>query len=334
MENIVFSVIVPVYNVERYLGKCVDSIMTQTYKNFELILIDDGSTDKSAIICDEYQKKYKNVKVIHKKNGGVTSARKEGAKNSIGEYIVCVDADDYIEKKYLENFYKIIVENKVDIICGGLIVECKNKEIEKPAKLGRNFFLKDDIEKKIYPFLIEDKNSKYFTSSLCGKAIRKKLFQNEQAKISDNIKIGEDKICIIGCIFKANSLYITENNLYYYRYNEESATKSKKVYDWDEQLLIRQHLICRLLNSKINFISQINRNTTHGLFNVVLSNFNRKESYFIIANDIKKRIRKDDYFEIFNNTNFKFFSKGNLAKYALKYRLVFLIYLYYKFKNF
>ena len=109
------SVIVPVYNVEKYLTKCVDSIMNQTYKDLEIILVDDGSTDNSGKICDEYVKKDKRFKVIHKKNGGLSDARNVGIKNSTGEYLSFIDSDDYIDNDMIECLYNACIKNNADI---------------------------------------------------------------------------------------------------------------------------------------------------------------------------------------------------------------------------
>ena len=109
------SVVVPVYNVEKYLRKCIDSIINQTYKNLEIILVDDGSPDKCGEICDEYAKKDNRVKVIHKKNAGVSSARNDGIDNATGEYIIFVDSDDWLE----DNAIEIMVDklNEYDYDC-------------------------------------------------------------------------------------------------------------------------------------------------------------------------------------------------------------------------
>lgn len=99
-----FSIIVPVYNVERYLKKCVETILKQTYKNYEIILVNDGSTDQSGEICDEFSMNYQCINVIHKKNGGLSSARNVGLREANGEYIIFIDSDDYIESGTLEEF--------------------------------------------------------------------------------------------------------------------------------------------------------------------------------------------------------------------------------------
>lgn len=114
MDNPIISVIVPVYNVEEYLSRCIDSILAQTFTDFELLLINDGSTDNSGRICDEYIKNDSRIKVFHTKNFGVSSARNKGIENAIGKYISFVDSDDEVFNTYLETLYNHIV--KCDIV--------------------------------------------------------------------------------------------------------------------------------------------------------------------------------------------------------------------------
>lgn len=111
------SIIVPIYNVEKYIRKCIESIINQTYRNIEIILVDDGSPDNCGKICDEYAKKDSRVKVIHKKNGGLSDARNKGTEVATGEYIMYVDSDDYIELSACEELYNIINAGNVDIVC-------------------------------------------------------------------------------------------------------------------------------------------------------------------------------------------------------------------------
>ena len=122
MKNLI-SVIVPVYNVEKYIRKCVDSILAQTYKNIEIILVDDGSTDLSSQICDEYQNGFDNVTVIHKDNGGLVSARKAGIEVVKGDYVSCVDGDDWIDEDMISYLYNIVRDNKSDIAISNRIQE-------------------------------------------------------------------------------------------------------------------------------------------------------------------------------------------------------------------
>ena len=113
------SVIVPVYNVEKYLARCVDSILAQTYENLEVILVDDGATDRSGLICDEFASKDSRVKVIHKKNGGLSSARNAGLETAAGEYIAFVDSDDWIEPDAYAHMMQLMKKHQVKLVCGG-----------------------------------------------------------------------------------------------------------------------------------------------------------------------------------------------------------------------
>ena len=117
------SIIVPVYNVEKYLKRCVDSILEQTYKDFELILVDDGSTDDSGTICDEQQKRDNRVRVIHQKNGGLSAARNSGLAEAKGDYITFIDSDDFIDKTFLEVLYQNALQYVADVsVCGYQLV--------------------------------------------------------------------------------------------------------------------------------------------------------------------------------------------------------------------
>lgn len=107
-DKILISVVVPIYNVEKYLNKCVDSLLNQDYSNLEIILVDDGSTDSSGKIVDEYKEKNKNIKVIHKENGGLSSARNAGLKEAIGQYIIFIDSDDWIDTKMISTLFNLI----------------------------------------------------------------------------------------------------------------------------------------------------------------------------------------------------------------------------------
>ena len=115
MTESLISIVVPIYNVEKYLNRCVDSILNQTYRDIEIILVDDGSPDRCGSICDEYQKRDTRIKVIHKKNGGLSDARNAGIKMAHGEYITCIDSDDFISPFFLENLWTAMKKSKCEI---------------------------------------------------------------------------------------------------------------------------------------------------------------------------------------------------------------------------
>jgi Glycosyltransferases involved in cell wall biogenesis len=151
MQNLI-SVIVPIYNCENYINQCVDSILAQTCTNFELLLIDDGSSDNSGIICDEYAKKDARVKVFHKENGGVSSARNLGLHEAKGEWIAFVDADDWIKDTYLSDFR--IGEKDVDIhICGVKYFGAETNSVLPEEDL---IIINEDIDNKFDQLLVKN----------------------------------------------------------------------------------------------------------------------------------------------------------------------------------
>ena len=120
IKNPYLSIIIPVYNVEQYLKKCLESVLNQTYQEFECILVDDGSTDASGRICDEFAISDSRITVIHKENGGLVSVRKAGLKNASGRFIGCVDSDDWVEPDYFEKLLKMQKKYDADIVAGNL----------------------------------------------------------------------------------------------------------------------------------------------------------------------------------------------------------------------
>lgn len=154
MEDLI-SIIVPVYKVENYLKKSIDSIINQSYKKIEIIIVDDGSPDKCGKICDDYSKKDNRIKVIHKKNGGLSDARNVGIENSNGKYISFIDSDDYVEYNYIEVLYKTILKYNADIAIVGHVVWYNQNKIErawyeeydaKPKKILEKILYDDKID--------------------------------------------------------------------------------------------------------------------------------------------------------------------------------------------
>lgn len=156
--NSLISIVVPVYNVEQYIDKCIDSIINQTYKNIEIILVDDGSTDNSGTLCDNYAQKDKRIKVVHKSNGGLSDARNVGILESKGEYIFFVDSDDSIEHNTISNLTAVLKNEDYDIICGNGIRCFSNGQKKKIIKIdcesdfsGLDYICKRILTKSYYP---------------------------------------------------------------------------------------------------------------------------------------------------------------------------------------
>lgn len=215
------SIIVPVYNVERYIEKCVNSIMNQTFKEFELILVDDGSTDSCGVICDKYANLDPRVKVIHKKNGGLSSARNVGIKMSSAKYIAFVDSDDWIDEKMYEIMYKIMEKNEnIDIVqCGYIDAESEDIEIET----NYNSIEFEVMDKKLALKNIYGLNAK--ENVVAWNKIYKYHLFNEISFPEG--KIHEDMFTTHRLLYKSNQVAFINEKLYFYRKTPNSITNSK-----------------------------------------------------------------------------------------------------------
>ena len=226
--NELISIIVPVYNVKEYLEKCVDSILNQTYKNIEIILINDGSTDGSKELCDEIAKKDDRIMVIHKENGGVSETRNIGIDKSKGEYISFVDSDDYITPDFCETLYKALKENNADI--SSVKFRMVRENGEKIYEPGEDINSLSIIETNVYEgneIIKETLLMKSFKSYACTKLYKKELLQNNRFKVGTNY---EDLLFNYEVMKKANILAYINKECYFYlkRRNSITATCSEK----------------------------------------------------------------------------------------------------------
>lgn len=221
-----FSVIVPVYKVENYLVDCIESVLNQTFSDFELILVDDGSPDRCPQICDEYKERDGRIKVVHKPNGGLASARRAGIKASEGDYVFNLDSDDLIELDTLESANRAICETGCEIVSfsyrwvkGKKTVSITNDGLDEGLYQG------EEIEKYIYPRLLMDKNMNHISYYLSGKAVKTDLLKPIQLDVDEKISLGEDLCCTVPCYLKAKSVYISKKNAYLYTVREDSLSK-------------------------------------------------------------------------------------------------------------
>jgi glycosyltransferase involved in cell wall biosynthesis len=187
MEKDLISVIIPIYNVGDYLKKCVNSIINQTYKNLEIILVDDGSTDKSGILCDEFAKKDSRIKVIHKQNGGLSDARNCGIEASSGKFIAFIDSDDFIAPDFYEYLLSLQKENNADIAeCNFIrVYEEKQDEFEFPIK-KENIILKTDGVGALFLFMSDDDEISTNSVVVWNKLYNKKLFEDIRFPVRKN----------------------------------------------------------------------------------------------------------------------------------------------------
>jgi len=211
------SVIVPVYNVEKYLKKCIDSILNSDYKNIEIILVDDGSKDLSGIICDDYKESYNNIKVIHKKNGGLSSARNAGIEVSAGEYILFIDSDDYITEKFVGHLVDTMNKYDVDVVQGNYEkIDEKERSLYIPQIKNKSYHSKEDI---LEAFFIKEN----ILVVAWGKLYKKDLFKNISFKEGRN---HEDNIFIADLFEKINSYACVDMSGYKYLQRSDSIVNS------------------------------------------------------------------------------------------------------------
>lgn len=329
-QKLIVSVIIPMYNAEKYIAECLDSVLSQNSFEFEVIVVDDGSADRSPEICDAYKQKDSRVKVIHKKNGGVSLARQDGVSIASGEFVAFIDADDRITEDFMET---ILSHTDVDIIRFGCIVEhpVGRREYRKP-KEREGFYNKHDIETEIFPYLIQYKTATYYCPSLWCHVFKRKLFIDNMVK-DRVIKIGEDGACVIPCMYHAQSFFCIHKCLYVYNYNENSATKGKKAFPWDGPMMIAEHLRSRIDMSMFDFQQQLDRKVVHELFSVIVSQFNRDEKYGYIGKEIIKKLCVTEYEASIKKARFSGSVIARFMHYVLKNKMILILYFYNRCKR-
>lgn len=220
MEKNLISVIVPVYNIEKYLPRCIDSILDQTYKNWEAIFVNDGSTDNSLKILEEYKKRDERIKIIDKKNAGSGAARNDGIENSRGEYVAFLDSDDWYEKNFLEKLYNNLTENNSDVAM------CNPKmtydDMDKNKKINTYFFKEIELNKTPEKIL----------GILAMPVVWNKLYKKEII-VKNGIKFPNYSFCedvefLYKIFLYVNKVSKIEDDLYNYYQREDSVTKKIK----------------------------------------------------------------------------------------------------------
>lgn len=230
------SIIIPVYNKEKYLDKSIKSILNQTYENFELIIINDGSTDNSFQICHRFEKKDKRIKVIDIENNGVSNARNIGLKKASGEYIQFIDADDYIATNMLEKMISIVKEYNPDIIINAIQMITEKKE--NINKIKPVFYGMTDINKVMENFAGTQKSTGIY-GYVHNKFIKKSIIDNNKLMFNKDIWLAEDLDFCLDLYKCISSIYFCEEAYYYYLQEaENSSTTSNKKHDYLQQAKI------------------------------------------------------------------------------------------------
>lgn len=322
-----FSIVVPIYNMEAYLERCIRSILNQTLQDFELILVDDGSNDCCPEICKRFVQMDGRITVIQKENRGVAQARQDGACAAVGEYLCFVDADDWIEADYLETVNSYA---NADIIQFGIFQEHADRNVSLSLPVEpEGFYNKEAIAQTIFPHLILGEDFTYHCVNLVAHVVRRELYLACMLKDA-RVVYGEDLACVIPCIYSARSLYCIPKCLYHYCYNRASATRGTLAYPWEDPKTIAAHLRKQLDLSSYDFEMQLKRRIAHLLFFIAASQFRRKERYGTIKQEILASISSGYYREAIEQAVFRGSIQGCVVTATLKYHLIWPIWLYEK----
>lgn len=229
-----FSIIVPIYKVEDYLKKCIESILNQTYTDFELLLIDDGSPDNCPSICDYYAQLDKRIVVIHKENQGLVAARNTGIKTAKGDYICYVDGDDWIEPTLLEKVTtKGLDMCDADIVVYGAKRIFKDREEKIDVGPDKGVYTKNKLESDVYPYMMYDSRKPFCTGLIFpvawNKIYRRELLLRHYCK-DERIRMGEDNAFVFECLYYANTVVFVDDVLYCYN----QLNTSSMVHSYDE----------------------------------------------------------------------------------------------------
>ena len=300
------SVIIPVYNVEKFLNRCVDSVLSQTYKNIEIILVDDGALDSSPQICDEYTKKDSRVTVIHKKNGGLASARNAGLKVAKGDYILFVDSDDWIKDDTLEELLNIAVKNKVDFV---RFIPVSAGYPDRPDGTPINFGTEDFMEEGVYnkEKMIRDIYPRLFVTpqltmgpivAAWRSLYNRKFLVDNNLYFDEEVKYSEDAIFSAKVVYNSNKFYYIKGGYYYnYFYNTSSITKSfkkefgnKSDYDFSKQLYLED--IYNVLNAlgQNTHIESFKERYTY-IKNIFNDDFTKQSMKYIDLTDVNIKLK-------------------------------------------
>ncbi|MBQ8868899.1 MAG: glycosyltransferase [Oscillospiraceae bacterium] len=229
---IYISVIIPIYNAEKYLKKCIESVLSQTLKEIEIILVDDGSTDGSGAILDEYAEKYDNIKVIHQENAGPAIARNVGIANARGEYIGFVDSDDYIAPDMYEQLYTTAIKHNVDIVTGDFVTVKNGRNLNRQGvKLEANKLYGEKEIRELVLYANENRLLWFAVKSI----YKSELVKNNNIHFSE-LKIGEETPFVLECLLCAKSMYYIDEPFYFYEQSPDSLARAKYKGDYLHKL--------------------------------------------------------------------------------------------------
>ncbi len=272
-----FSVLVPVYNIEAYVKACVDSVLAQTFRDFELILVDDGATDGCPALCDSFAQKDSRVRVIHKPNGGLVSARQAAMQAARGEYVVHVDGDDWIAPELLEKAVEIIEKHSPDMISFGFTYHWPNRRETVCEPVDAGYYDRKKIKEQIHPIVLMAPGMTHMFYYQCGKVLRRRLLHPIQMAVNPGISLGEDVACVIPAYFQADSVYISHIPMYFYRCRAGSDSRSFNLRQYRQLALGVEGLERIPAEPSAGLPAQISRYTAFICFGLLLAAVDARE---------------------------------------------------------
>lgn len=325
-NNIKVSIIIPIFNAERFIDKCLNSIINQTYKNIEILCIDDGSTDNSRKILNSYKEKDERIKVIFKCNSGVSDSRNIGIEKSSGKYICFVDSDDYLDENYIEQMIYHCPE--YDLIKTGYKI-INNSLVNKISIYDKENFLLKDIT---YPLELNNFLVTFEYSSCWARMIKRNVLIENNIRFKNNLKYSEDMLFSFECYINSKKSLYLKNYGYNYVLNENSAMQKKNIDSYekrfDDNLYTTNYLIHN--NTFTSEQKEMLYFRTIISFNKTIQQIFKNYKY----NDIKKfiKIQRIKYDLYFRNVKIRKYSnvKNFVTCFLLKYKLNYLYYLLIK----
>lgn len=293
-----FSVVVPIYKVEAFLEKCIESILQQTYGDFELILVDDGSPDQCPLICDKYSGKDVRVHTIHKLNGGLVSARNAGLQYATGNYICYVDGDDWLTLDALQKVKEKALDiYDPDIIVFNMVKEFGDHQEVIPYYVEKGFYSKDKLKDIIYPYMMWDRRKSFYEGlvfpSAGGKIMKRSLLLNHYCQ-NECIRMGEDNAYLFECLYFANSVFFLPENLYVYN----QLNQGSFLHTYDKKRIKNNRILVDYINSKLAgkekvIDEQINAFNAYWLITAIFHEIKCKHSIGNSARHLKNEIREN-----------------------------------------
>lgn len=240
MSNPFLSVIIPVYNAETYLARCLDSLLAQTFTDFEAILVNDGSTDGSAALCEGYAQKDGRFFCIHKENGGHTSARLAGLGPARGSYVAFVDSDDWIAPAMYQTMCGAAKDTGADMVCCNYTAVTPKGDILCRSSFPEGLYEKSRLEQQVYPRMLY--SGSYFTygeaPNLWNKLFRRELLEKNLPSVPLCVKLGEDALVSYVCLLESSRVYFCEDYFYFYQ-----STTSSLTHNMDENRLLENRTL-------------------------------------------------------------------------------------------